>query len=58
MPAIDLTDVYLATLSRFPTPEELATFERYSRQSEAEGSEVPIDVTWALINTPEFLYRH
>jgi hypothetical protein len=52
------TEVYLAVLSRFPTRDELAVVDQYAESAEAEGAEVLIDLTWALINTPEFLYRH
>ena len=53
-----VTEIYLATLCRFPTPEELKTIDDYGRQAEANGPDVLVDLTWALINTPEFLYRH
>jgi hypothetical protein len=53
-----VTDVYLATLSRFPTRDELTVIHRYASEAEAKGSEVLVDLIWALINTPEFLYRH
>jgi len=52
------TGIYLAVLSRFPTQDELMAFKQYSADSEAQGTDALIDLTWALINTPEFLYRH
>ncbi len=54
----NVTDVYLATLSRFPTRDELTVIHRYASEAEAKGKEVLVDLTWALMNTPEFLYRH
>ena len=53
-----VTEVYLTVLSRFPTSEEMAVISDYARNAEAKGPDVMIDLTWALINTPEFLYRH
>jgi hypothetical protein len=50
--------LYLTILSRFPTEEELATIESYTKSCEAKGPQVLQDVAWALINSPEFLYRH
>ena len=56
--AAEVTEIYLKTLSRYPTKSELATIARYAKLTEGEGSEARIDLIWALINTPEFLYRH
>lgn len=50
--------VYLTVLSRFPTGDERDAITQYARQAEAKGRELQVDLTWALINTPEFLYRH
>ena len=56
--SIGPTEIYLTVLSRYPTPAELTTINEYAAEAEAKGSEVLVDLTWALINTPEFLYRH
>ena len=50
-------DLYLTILSRFPTQEELKTVAEYVQvnRSRSVGA---IDITWALINSSEFLYRH
>jgi hypothetical protein len=48
--------MYLGILSRFPTPEELNTVEAYFKTTKQRDAVV--DVAWALINSPEFLYRH
>ncbi|MFH1574196.1 MAG: DUF1553 domain-containing protein [Acidobacteriota bacterium] len=53
-----LTDLYLTILSRYPTEEELKVVQSYSRSAEVNRREIMVDLTWALINSPEFLYRH
>jgi hypothetical protein len=50
--------LYLTILSRFPTPEELTILRDYSKSGVARGKQALLDLTWALINSPEFLYRH
>ena len=54
-------DLYLTILSRFPTPEERKTLADYGRPGKAgriKTREDWLDLTWALINSTEFLYRH
>ena len=53
-----VTVIYLAVLSRFPTHEELEIVKAYADSGEAKGSAAWFDLTWALINSAEFLYRH
>ncbi len=65
-----LDDLYLTILSRFPTPEELKAAEAYGNFSEPPKKGVSkqatwqkrrdawLDISWALINSQEFLYRH
>jgi hypothetical protein len=50
-------ELYLTILSRRPTEEELKTAAEYleTNRSRNQGA---IDITWALINSTEFLYRH
>ncbi len=50
-------ELYLAALARFPTAEEKSlALEHIGRQKEVrKGLE---DVTWALINSREFLFNH
>ena len=50
-------ELYLTILSRPPTPEELKVVAEHL-QATPSKREAAIDVTWALINTTEFLYRH
>lgn len=54
----NIDDLYYGILSRPPTGEELAAIRDYSHKAEAEGQEVVIDIVWALINSPEFLFKH
>jgi hypothetical protein len=54
----EVVDVlYLTILSRFPTSEELKAVAEYVQSASAKREAV-IDLAWALINSPEFLYRH
>ena len=50
--------LYLATLSRYPTAEELKTVSAYYQSVKGNKWPATVDLTWALINTAEFLYRH
>ncbi len=50
--------LYLNILSRFPTQEEMEIVKTYSESGEAKRWEVAVDLAWALVNSPEFLYRH
>jgi hypothetical protein len=50
-----LTDMFLAVLSRKPTPSELERFGAYLEKKGSGGAE---DVYWTLMNTTEFLTRH
>ena len=40
------------------TPEELNVALEYARSPETRGPQTLTDLTWALINSAEFLYRH
>ncbi|HVM60273.1 MAG TPA: DUF1553 domain-containing protein [Verrucomicrobiae bacterium] len=57
-PRETVTQIYLTILSRFPTDEELQTVSAYARTSGDTGREAMMDLSWALINSTEFLYRH
>ena len=50
--------LYLTVLSRFPTADELRGVQEYTRTSKLGGPRSLVDVTWALVNSTEFLYRH
>ena len=50
--------LYLTILSRFPTPEEVKTLQAYTQSRNVRGADALVDITWALLNSVEFLYRH
>jgi hypothetical protein len=50
--------IYLATLSRYPTDEELKTVAAYYKSVQGNKWPATADLAWALINSAEFLYRH
>jgi len=57
-PEQKLEKIYLTVLSRRPTPEEAKAALSYGLAPNRMSRNDWIDVTWALINSPEFLYRH
>jgi hypothetical protein len=50
--------MYLGILSRFPTQTEQQTVTAYFKSGKVREREAAVDLAWALINSPEFLYRH
>jgi hypothetical protein len=52
-----LNELYLATLSRLPAPDEIKTALDHVNKS-AEKRKAWEDVQWALLNAKEFLFRH
>ena len=50
--------LYLTFLSRYPTDDELAAISAYQPPATAGKNQTLADVAWALVNSPEFLYRH
>jgi hypothetical protein len=55
----ELTDeIFLGTLSRFPTPEERALLEEAFDPGGATRRQAVEDVLWSVLNTKEFLYNH
>lgn len=56
-PANIANALYLSILSRFPTQDELQAVTEYAEKTPSKR-EAAIDIAWALINSPEFLYRH
>jgi hypothetical protein len=57
-PAAIAEHLYLTILSRKPTDEELKTVASYVQSASSKRNQAAIDIAWALINSPEFLYRH
>jgi hypothetical protein len=53
-----VTELYLTVLSRFPTEEELKALQGFARPGAANRRTAVVDLAWALVNSPEFLYRH
>jgi hypothetical protein len=50
--------IYLTILSRSPAADELKTALDYAQSVNGNRRVAALDIAWALINTPEFLYRH
>ena len=57
-PVANAAQLYYAILSRPPTGQELLALRDYVNNSEVEGREVATDIAWALINSPEFIFKH
>ena len=53
------TKLYLTILSRYPTEGELSALQTYAQSGEVQGGwKVMQDLAWALLNSPEFVFRH
>jgi hypothetical protein len=50
-------ELYLATLSRFPTANELKTTLAYL-ETETDRTKATEDILWTLLNTKEFMFNH
>lgn len=50
--------IYLTLLSRFPTPAEVLIIQQYAKTGGNPRNAAAVDTVWALLNSPEFLYRH
>jgi hypothetical protein len=50
-----VTELYLATLNRFPTADEIELATDAFKESREAGCE---DVLWALLNSAEFVFNH
>ena len=55
-------ELYLTILSRFPTGDEVKALGEYGKPGKSgvrvKSRDDWLDITWALINSTEFLYRH
>ena len=49
---------YLTVLSRFPTDQERKIVASQLQGQGYKNREAAVDLTWALLNSAEFLYRH
>jgi len=56
-PAAIVEEIYLATLSRFPSPEESALMEKTLAETSNRQQAVE-DILWTLLNTREFVFNH
>ncbi len=53
-----IRSLYLNILSRNPTQAELTAAENYFKTGGMNTKLAAIDLSWALVNSKEFLYRH
>lgn len=53
-----ISGLYLAMLSRFPTETETQLVREHFQAQGFKSREAATDLTWALLNSAEFLYRH
>ncbi len=53
-----ISGLYLTVLSRFPTQSEVDAAMAYARSGDRMKREAAQDLAWALINSPEFLFKH
>ena len=53
-----ITLLYMTILSRPPTKDETAAAKKYFQTSKQNTRNGARDLSWALINSKEFLYRH
>ena len=52
-----LENLFLATVSRFPTENEFKAFEAYRKKANDRRTAYS-DTLWALVNTTEFIFNH
>jgi hypothetical protein len=53
-----INELYLATISRYPTPQEAHVALSQVRMKKEQRTAALQDILWALLNTQEFLYNH
>jgi hypothetical protein len=53
-----VTRLYLTVLSRPPSVAEMETLVELNQSGEFSAANAYVDLTWTLINSTEFLYRH
>ena len=57
-PSEIVDELYLSTLSRFPTDAERTLMLRVFTEAEGDRQAAIEDVLWALLNTRSFVYNH
>jgi hypothetical protein len=56
-PAQMVEELYLATFSRFPTPEESKSLEAEFAKPDQDRGVLIQDILWSLLNSPEFTHK-
>jgi hypothetical protein len=56
-PAAIVEELYLLTYSRFPTPDESQVGQGIFTQKDVTRKQAIEDLLWALLNTPEFVFK-
>ena len=56
-PRAIVEELYLRVYSRFPTAEESARLRTSLRPDQANRRQATEDLMWALLNTPEFVFK-
>jgi hypothetical protein len=51
-------EIYLGTLSRFPTADEKALMKSAFEAAAGNRPVAVEDILWSVLNTKEFLYNH
>jgi hypothetical protein len=52
-----IEELYLLVYARFPTNEEQTALKKLYERGGAERRAVSEDILWALLNTPEFIFK-
>jgi hypothetical protein len=53
-----IEDLYLSVYSRFPTNEEKAAAVSLLKEESASRRKTVEGLLWAMLNTPEFVFKH
>jgi hypothetical protein len=53
-----IEELFLTTVSRFPTPQEKAKILGYREELKPRRDQAFQDLLWALLNTKEFVFNH
>lgn len=57
VPAQIVEELYLATFSRFPTPEESKSLEAEFAKPDQDRGVLIQDILWSMLNSPEFTHK-